>query len=111
MATEQDMLKKKLKCYSLISNPTRFKILASLLTSKTLGTGSSHTFTDLQRVLKVSSPDLNYHLKTLTKSNMIYRKPSSENKKEVLYDLTMDGYNLLKNVGITEKLIRKIDKK
>lgn len=87
----------KILSNSIFSSPYRLTILVILNSTKFVG------FSDLMKLLKLSSGKLDYHLKTLEKSGYISRKKIIFPKRPLIYlSITRKGRNTF------EKYIREL---
>jgi len=92
------------KMLSAISERVRMLILLVLFDSAVTGEvgSSSCKFSELQKIVQIPKNDLAYHLRILRETGLVKRKHETRGT----YELTEEGFGILKALGITEELLR-----
>jgi len=103
----------KISQVSVIANKIRFKILLALFNSDNFRIGSeklgvnSHNSNELTKIVSIPANDLDYHLKILIKSNLVEKLKDNRG----YYHITENGGKILKEFGITQKLVCEVGNK
>jgi len=102
----------KINQISVLANLVRFKILLALFNSeveikgKKLGS-HSHTFSEIQQIVDVKGPDLNYHLGIMKNSDLIEK----DKKMKGVYHASKKGIKTLELFGVNKELVKTVGSK